>query len=387
MKPLLALLFTLPALAQEASWQGTLGTRGSYLTGGDGWDNQLNYAEFSWQNQAFTEDASSKRTVSLRVFDPVSSDEPPVIDPVNVSLERLAGPWTFQVGFLRYRFSETFGFQILDVANPRDYGDYLLNDLGWAKRSVFGGNLQWNSGPWQLQGILTLWGNGDRLPWRGSAYDVVPETVEYEGGVVDRPWFKDPEYGARLKHLFANGLDVGLLYYHHFSRPTLLEIASTGPLTFKARPTEVQVSSWGASFSQVLGDWVVRGDGLLTEDDPVPRTGLKTTRREHLQYLVGVDRTWDEWLFGIQYQDDREFERPTAGGRLEWQKYGAWKPSVMCFVGERSDSWVQLRQRLEWEEWRAELTVDALNGKNDGRTLFGALKDQDRVLVDVGRSF
>jgi hypothetical protein len=362
--------------------------RGSWFADTSAWDNQLNYAEVDWSRQHYGEDSSRKETVSLRVFDPVSTEEKPIIDPVNVSAEWLRGAWAWQLGFMRHRFSETFGFQILDVANPRDYGDYLLNDLAWAKRSVFSGVLQWARDGWQLQGIVTPWANGDRLPWRGSPFDVVSSTVAYQGGVVERPWFASPEYGARVKRLFENGLDVGLLYYRHHARPTLLELVQTGVTQYAARPTDQLVQSTGASFSQVWGDWVVRGDALLTFQDVVQGdTPLSIARADHFQTLLGVDRTWGDWLFGGQWQEDPEYERRTWGARTEWQRWEAWRPSLMMFRGEEGDSWLQLRQRLNWEGWRADIAWDMLDGPRERAALFGYIRRADRVLVDVGREF
>src|SRR5690606_33605033 len=102
---------------------------GSYFLLDDALENNLTFLQASYKSEEIEEKYTLKKNLELRVFDPADTDEAVFIDPTDVSLELLLNRTSFQMGFLRYRFSETFGLQILDVANPRDYSDYILNDL------------------------------------------------------------------------------------------------------------------------------------------------------------------------------------------------------------------------------------------------------------------
>src|SRR5690606_1447398 len=122
-----------------------------------------------------------------------------------------------------------------------------------------------------------------------------PGQVQYQGGEVERPWFKDLEYGTRFQYLFENGLDFSFLYYHHFSRPTFQTIKSTSLTSFKAEATRHLVDSFGTSASYVVDDWVIRGDALFTFDDLVQKDLINYDKENHFQVLGGIDRTFNDF--------------------------------------------------------------------------------------------
>lgn len=384
------LLLLLPLLGFTQDYKETsftVGARSSYFINSDNWDNTFLYYVPEYADETFGESVGQRRKFKLRVFDYTSSNEEVIIDPLDVSVEYFTNNNSFQVGFLRYRFSETFGLQLLDVANPRDYSEYVFNDLAWSKRSVFGLNDTYRWGELQVQMILTLWPNGDRLPYQRSQFDPTEGQIDYQGGVVDRPWFKDLEYGTRLKYLFANGLDVSALYYHHFSRPTLVDVFLSGT-TLSTRPTDQMVDSFGGSLSYVLKEWVLRADYLYTFNDLIQKDSLTYTEDNHSQLLAGIDRTFDELIIGLQTQSDFTEERHFLGFRGEWTKFSWWKPAVMVFKNyENEDQWFQLKNNFEYGDWRLGVTYDNFHGTKDSDSVFGLYRENDRFLVDASYTY
>lgn len=385
----LALLLPLLAFAQDFTQSSfTVGTRSSYYTNQDYFDNSMVYYIPEFSDEKFGDSIGQRRNLKFRVFDLTSSNEKTIIDPLDVSVEYFTNANNFQVGFLRYRFSETFGVQLLDVANPRDYSEFIFNDLSWAKRSVFGVNNTYRWNDLQILMILTLWPNGDRLPYKGSAFDPTDGQTDYQGGVVERPWFKDLEYGTRLKYLFENGLDFSVLYYHHFSRPTLQDIRLTSSTNIKTEATNHMVDSLGSSGSFVWNEWVLRADVLYTIDDLVQETLLTYTQENHFQTLAGIDRNFESFLVGLQTQGDFTTERHFFGLRTEYTNNSWWKPSVMLFRNYSSnDQWFQLRNMFELDGWKLNLSYDNINGGTKESDLFGFYKDQDRLLVDASFTY
>lgn len=381
----LLLLFPLIGFSQDFTRSSlTTGFRSSYFTQSNSFDNSFFYYQPEYQDETFGETYSVKKQLKLRVFDYISSDEHVIIDPLDASLEFIKDRHSFQIGFLRYRFSETFGLQLLDVANPRDYSEFIFNDLSWSKRSVFGMNTTSKFDALQIQLILTLWPNGDRLPYQGSAFDPTTSAIDYRGGVIDRPWFKDLEYGTRLKYLFQNGFDLGVLYYHHFSRPTFMEFSPTGPMSFKARPTDVLVDSLGTSGSYVKGDWVYRADILYTHQDLVIDGLTAFKKMNHTQSLVGVDRTFDTFILGLQSQADYSVGRHFYGIRAEKSDWEAFKPSVMFFQSyKENDQWLQLKTRMSRGDWRLDVAYDNIHGGGSPNQVFGLYRNNDRFLFDL----
>ena len=385
MRFLLALLVTPLCFAKPTF---NVGVRGSYFENNGEFDNALTYAEFKNNNENYYDHFVFRTNLEFRIFDPFSSDEKAFIDPVNVSTEFLFDKNSFQIGFLRYRFSETFGLQILDVANPRDYSDYFLNDLSWAKRSVFGLNMmsKWDrlSALW----MLTLWGNGDRLPYRHSPFDQTQGEFTYVGGVSERAWFADMEFGTQIKYLFNNGLNVSFLAYHHRNRPSLLSLEETSPFVFKAKETSFMVSSLGLSFSHVIQDWVLRGDSLVTFNNPIVGENFKIDREDHYQFLIGLDRTQDDFIVGAQFQRDFTLNRQFYGAKVEYDKFEWWKPSAMLFLSDKNqDQWIQLKSAFVMEDINLSLIWDSIHGTFNAQSFFGRFKKNDRLLMDLSFQF
>ena len=382
------LSLSLAAFASEKPESSfTFGSRTSYFSGPGHYDNGLNFIHMTYRDQEFLGDSTFKRNFEFRAFDPNTTDEKVFVDPVNVSLELLLNSVSFQVGFLRYRFSETFGLQILDIANPRDYSDYVLNDLSWAKRSVFGVNMQTRWDKLETLWMLTLWSNGDRLPYQQTPFDLTDGNFGYEGGVVHRPWFRDYEYGLRMKYLFENGLDLSFLAYHHFVRPTYLTLRPAFP-TFRSELSQRMVNSLGMAGSYVLGDWVLRGDFLFTAQDTFQVNPFLLEYRDHYQHLLGIDRVWENWTFGVQVQNDFTFKRNFAGVKVENSTFEFWKPSAMAFVSDKnSDQWIQVKNAFELGNWNLSVVADFLNGTTASDGLFGPYRKNDRLLMEISATY
>ena len=166
----LLLFFSILSYAQDFSQKTfTTGVRSSYFLVSNEWDNTFMYYIPEYSDETFGNSVGLRRKFKFRIFDYVSSNEKVIVDPLDVSMEFFSNNNSFQIGFLRYQFSETFGLQLLDVANPRDYSEFIFNDLAWSKRSVFGVNdtYKWNN--FQVQLIVTLWGMRRRRSQRTPA--------------------------------------------------------------------------------------------------------------------------------------------------------------------------------------------------------------------------
>lgn len=367
-KVLIALLLSTKAFG---SAEFSLGTRTSFFLESNKFDNSFVFAQTDYTYENYDKAIGLKLNFDVRAFDYYSSDEKVIVDPINLSSEFLYQDHRFQIGFVRYRFSETFGVQLLDIANPRDYSEFIFNDLSWSKRSVFGLNHSIKKGNFETQFILTLWPNGDRLPYKYSAFN---EEGFYEGGVVERSWFKDYEYGFRTKYLFESGLDLSLLYFHHFAR--------------NVPGLDKQVDSFGMALSYVAGDWVIRSDTLFTIDDYHQKNFTTVEKKSHFQTLWGIDRVWDDLTLGLQAQFDLSFHRHYVGSKLELSSFENWTPSLMIFKNiQREDYWLQVKNSLELEPFNLSVVYDSFGGAKTDKDVFGHYAKLDRFLLEVSASY
>jgi hypothetical protein len=386
---ILVISFSLNLFAQEVPPTSfVLGSRSSYFTELGRSANTLNFVQTSFRDETHLEESTLKTNVEMRAFDPSDTNEGGFVDPLNISVELLMNSISFQTGFLRYRFSETFGLQILDVANPRDYSDFVLNDLSWAKRSVFGMNMQNRLGKLEMLWMVTVWPNGDRLPFKNTPFDLTEGRFGYQGGTITRPWFQDLEYGVRLKYLFESGLDLSFLAYHHFVRPTTLSLVQTAPTMFEIESSNRMVNSLGMAGSYVIGDWVLRGDFLFTAEDSFQKDLINFEMKDHFQQLLGIDRLWNDWSFGAQIQSDFTHKRNFLGLKIENTSFAQWKPSAMIFKGDKNaDQWLQVKNSFEISNWNFNITYDVLEGRNTTEGIFGTYRKYDRILTEVMTTF
>lgn len=375
------IFLSFPTFAQFESTSFSLGFRTSYSLELKEEENSLMYYELEYAKEDLNETYTLKKNLSFRIFDFTDSKEKTLIDPYDISLEWLKGDFSFQIGFVRYRFSESFGIQLLDVANPRDYSEFIFNDLAWSKRSVFGLNTSYKLYDVLTQFFLTLWPSGDRLAYKDSYYDT-SGVNSYEGGVYDKAWFKNIEYGMRFSKIFDNSLSLSFLYYHHEHRPLSLtpKFSSSG---MKLVPEEHMVDSFGSSFSYIINDYVLRGDLLFTHNDLVY---FKNERKEkdHLQSLVGIDRIFDYFNLGLQSFKDYHFEKHFFGAKFEWTQNVLFTPSVQFFQNTESyDRWIQLKAQMNLTHLTFSISYDDIDSSGSSKTLFGPYKNNDRYLIDI----
>ncbi len=148
-----------------------------------------------------------------------------------------------RVGFQSLSWGETFGFFIADLPNPRDWRDPLLLNVGFVKKPVFMGQLQWFGEASSVQAFVTpLTRHQDFLP--GVETDIPGRRALDSIG-------RDSEAGVRASRLWDFGLDGSIFVISHLDRALVLDPG--------------RVLSAGMTASQAVSDrWVVRTDQVWT---------------------------------------------------------------------------------------------------------------------------
>lgn len=278
---------------------------------------------------------------------------------------------TFRLGVQEVVWGETFGLEILDIVNPRDFNEPLFSDTSEARIPVAMLNAQALLGGLTVQGIYTP------LPSRSP----VPKTLE--SIPIDTPRnfdaFSDAEYGGRIGFLFPFGLDLNVYSFNHWNRTPayLLHAVPTG-VAFRLE--EARVRSFGASFSQAFESVVLRGDTILSEGVPIPtRTFQRVEKVTRAQTILGLDVTSREQTsLGLQYfieDHDRIVDRfdrsrfQLAGARLAFDLFDkALETELMFFRGlDTADLW--LNPRVTWNisaHWRTSVEANLVDVPRDG---------------------
>ena len=155
-------------------------------------------------------------------------------------------------------------------------------------------------------------------------------------------------------------------------------------MSFDATLSSRMVDSLGMAASFVMGDWVLRGDFLLTLLDNFQTAPLDFSTEDHYQQLLGIDRIWENWSLGAQIQNDFSYNRNFFGLKIENSFFDIWKPGAMAFVSDKNaDKWIQFKNAFQYENWNLNVVVDLLDGDISSQGLFGLYRDNDRVLVEI----
>lgn len=314
---------------------------------------------------------------SIRAFSDISSNYHQDRFELREVYSQYAGEnWNHKIGAQLISFSETFGVQILDVANPRDYTDFILNDLEWSKLPVWAINSKYTKNAYSLQFIYSPYAGKDILPVKNSYYDTSKDLNLDYSSVSKRSLH---EYGIRTGYLFENGFDLNFLYYHHQNRTPSFEIKN-----LKLESNYQEVDSFGASFSYVLSDFVFRGDTLYTLDDLVSDKFI-IKQENQLQFIYGVDYTFKSDLtLGYQFQH-KEFQNLFWNSVfIQYQLNQNLKVDCFSFFGmNNEDQWIRPKLSLQYNNYLFLIQSDLITGKSGGDGLFGSYKSKDRYYTSL----
>lgn len=303
-----------------------------------------------------------------------------------------ADAWTLKIGVQEIAWGETFGLYILDLVNPRDFTDPLLNELNWIRIPTFTFNLKAYLDPWNAQVLFTPIPRNPQVPDEDEPFDVL--TPLFPGAPLKgfstyqvNRWGQDAEYGFRLGYLFDSGFDLTLYYLRHWNRNPTYSLKE-----FSLKPAQKRIQSIGASFSKAYETIVLRGDTVLHIRQPwSPKSYGFIENKEVWQTIIGLDYTTDsDTTFGAQYHVDTWFT-----DTLHWFSLQYIRPfcdntfhfELFLFKGLNSqDVWIQPQLIYTSETgWKVSLRADILGGMRtptspkDG--LIAPFRDKDRLLL------
>lgn len=307
-------------------------------------------------------------------------------------VDLLAGDFSLRAGLQDITWSETFGFFIADIVNPRDLRDPLYLDPRYARLPVAALKPQLTLGSVTVQGVFTPVAHNTLFS--SAPFNGLPVLPAPSIQIHDYPQYA--EGGGRIEALLFGKLDSSVFYYHHLNRNFAGEEVAThnGPAIQEvAEP----VDSYGLTSSYALESVVFREDLVVTPHQPTSATDLGAVRHSNeIQSILGVDySSTDDFTVGLQYQYE------THPGAFHWlsakvsKKFATLnlQPELFIFqgVGNR-DRWVQpqlswfasdrltVSVRYDWVDAQPQETGDFVG-------YLSTLRDNDRVLAEASLKF
>ena len=283
------------------------------------------------------------------MFDPVNHLETNIEDFHASPVDRLEGGNSFQaelrelyldvlyedfdirLGRQQIVWGESIGLRILDVINPQDFREFILNDFIDARIPLWGLRVDYTLSDWTFEGLWLSDFEANRpadqgsefqfrnLPLPALPFQPPPPFPSVQVDSIRQPedWrLSDSEVGFRVTRFLRN-MDLSLNYLYSWSDFPVPFRRVLGPNTFRFEPRHERFHLIGGSFNYAFDVFVIRGEGGLrlgehfVSGDPRDRDGVR--QREFLSYVLGVDWTvHDNLMANVQFFQNVIFNAPGA---------------------------------------------------------------------------
>ena len=244
-------------------------------------------------------------------------------------LDVLYEDFDIRLGRQQIVWGESIGLRILDVINPQDFREFILNDFIDARIPLWGLRVDYTLSDWTFEGI---WlpdfeasrpaDQGSEFQFRNMPLPALPfqppppfPSVQLRPVREPEDWrLSDSEVGFRATRFLRN-MDLSLNYLYSWSDFPVPFRRVLAPNTFRFEPRHERFHLIGGSFNYAFNVFVIRGEGGLrlgeyfVSDDPNERDGVR--QREFLSYVLGLDWTVnDNLMANIQFFQNVIFSTP-----------------------------------------------------------------------------
>ena len=245
-------------------------------------------------------------------------------------LEIVYEDFDFRFGRQQVVWGESLGLRILDVLNPQDFREFILDDFIDARIPLWGSRVDYTFEDWVLEGVWFLDFEANRLTDQGSEWQF--RNVPLPGLPIETPFppfpsvqvaktkkpqdgrFSDSEVGFRVARFLRN-MDVSLNYFYGWGDFPVPFRSTISPNQFLIAPRHERFHLLGGTFNYAFDVFVIRGEGGLKLGEHFvsidPREGDGVKQREFLSYVLGLDWTVNDNLTAnFQFFQNVIFNKP-----------------------------------------------------------------------------
>ncbi len=268
------------------------------------------------------------------MFDPVNHLETNIEDFHTSPIDRLEAGDSFQaelrelyldvlyedfdirLGRQQIVWGESIGLRILDVINPQDFREFILNDFIDARIPLWGLRVDYTLSDWTFEGLWLPDFEANRPADQGSEFQFrnVPAQALRSANQPEDWRLSDSEVGFRITRFLRN-MDLSVNYLYSWSD---FPVPFLDRNTFRFKPRHERFHLIGGSFNYAFDVFVIRGEGGLRLGEhfvsaDLPKSYYSIRQREFLSYVLGLDWTvHDNLMANVQFFQNVIFNAPGA---------------------------------------------------------------------------
>jgi hypothetical protein len=308
-----------------------------------------------------------------------------------------------RIGWQQIVWGKTDGLRLLDIVNPIDMREFILDDFLDSRIGLFALRLNYYPATDTEQEIEVLvipdartveaappgsrWALATPPPPPGLAVQSLPD---------DTPDWGDTEFGLAWRSNRA-GWDVSLNYFNGWKdTPNVFREITPGIMQQQLRYLRMQ--TLGGSFANAFGPWVLRGEFAANRREPIDTTTGTTfddsvVRKNTLNAALSTEYSHANWTIGpqffirrIQDWESRLIEKQTTGFaslRIATDYLNEkLKPEILLLTEWSEDGWLA-RPKVSYEHTDHLTTTVGADIFTGHHGFFGQFADNDRVYVEI----
>ncbi|MFT6388287.1 MAG: hypothetical protein ACJAUP_001665 [Cellvibrionaceae bacterium] len=293
------------------------------------------------------------------------------------------GSYGMSLGYQKIAWGQADDLRIVDVVNPLDLKDFVLFDLDEYRISQPMLRVEQTLSNWDIEGLWIFSSEPNQLPPTGSEFSF------NAGEGIPEKHPNDGEFGLQAKRFFYD-TDIALYAFRGRNDTPILTNATTSPRLEYARETML-----GTSLVRPIGNWVARGELAWFDDREFNLNNFSTSHSDVLQWLIGIDYLYKDWLFTAQatdrhikdWDDSYSINESEPLYTLSADATLASGKAAVRFAVSHADAsgGGQLYQsKLSYRpnsHCKLQLNIDLLSGKQTN--FFGQFSNKDRIWAAV----
>jgi hypothetical protein len=316
-------------------------------------------------------------------------------------LTRRGKSYTAALGRQQVVWGKADGLRLLDVVNPLDLREFLLDDYADSRIPLWMANLELFRGEHSFQLLVIPDLTFDRLAAPGAEFFVAPSLppdLLAAVGEIEAPARRAEnwEYGFKWSALLGR-LDLTVNAFDGWS-DSPVPFHDLSPIGLEVRPRIVRNRLFGLAGDLPIGPAVLRFEATMSPDGYLqvapPGAAGGFARHQVWRHAVGVDWIRRNWLVSPQWfqewvvdPDPRLLENPSRSYltllvRRSWRQDRLTLRLFYAYGLEDGDEW--LSPRISYQLFgRLELALgaDLLDGEPAGS--FGRFADRDRLTLET----